>query len=209
MRDKIRGKVPPPGPRLIGYARVSTVEQNLDMQIRALEAAGIHINDIHVEKVSAASKARPKLEWALNNLRPGDTLVVWKLDRFARSMADLLKGLQIIQASGAGFKSLTEAIDTTTPVGMLLVHVLGALAQFERDLTVFRTRTGVAAAKARGVQFGQPKKITGKALKSVKAWRREKKPFREIVDLLKSEYDIKCSPQTVMVTLKRASKKQQ
>lgn len=187
---------------------MSTIEQNLDMQVRALQAAGVHLTDLHVEKVSASSKARPRLEWALANLRAGDTLVVWKLDRFARSMQDLLKGLQIIQAQGAGFRSLTEHIDTTTPAGMLMVHVLGALAQFERDLVVQRTRHGVEAAKARGVQFGQPKKITGKALADVKRWRREKKPFREIVDLLKSEHEIECSPQTVMVTLKREAKKQ-
>lgn len=206
MPDKLRGKRPPQGQRLIGYARVSTVEQNLDMQIRALEAAGVRVGDLHVEKVSATSKARPKLEWALSNLRPGDTLVVWKLDRFARSMQDLLKGLKIIETTGAGFRSLTEHIDTTTPAGMLMVHVLGALAQFERDLVVQRTRHGVAAAKARGVKFGQPKKIEGKALKAVKKWRREEKTFREIVDLLKAEYGIECSPQTVMVTLKREQK---
>lgn len=187
---------------------MSTIEQNLDMQVRALQAAGVRLTDLHVEKVSASSKARPKLEWALANLRAGDTLVVWKLDRFARSMQDLLKGLQIIQAQGAGFRSLTEHIDTTTPAGMLMVHVLGALAQFERDLVVQRTRHGVEAAKARGVQFGQPKKITGKALTDVKRWRRERKTFREIVDLLKSEHEIECSPQTVMVTLKREAKKQ-
>ena len=176
------------------------------MQVRALEAAGVRVSDIHVEKVSATSKVRPKLEWALSNLRPGDTLIVWKLDRFARSMQDLLKGLRIIENAGAGFRSLTEHIDTKTPAGMLMVHVLGALAQFERDLVVQRTRHGVAAAKARGVKFGQPKKITGKALKAVKQWRREKKPYREIVDLLEAEYDIACSPQTVMVTLKRDKK---
>ena len=206
MRDKLRGKPAPTSGTLIGYARVSTVEQNLDMQVRALLAAGVRAGNLHVEKVSATSKARPKLEWALNNLRPGDTLIVWKLDRFARSMQDLLKGLKIIEASGAGFRSLTEHIDTTTPAGMLMVHVLGALAQFERDLVVQRTRHGVAAAKARGVKFGQPKKIDGPALKAVKRWRREQKTFREIVDLLEAEYGIKCSPQTVMVTLKREQK---
>lgn len=193
---------------MIGYARVSTIEQNLDMQIRALEAAGVEPRHLHVEKVSASSKLRPKLDWALATLRPGDTLVVWKLDRFARSMQDLLKGLQIIQAAGGGFRSLTEHIDTATPAGMLMVHVLGALAQFERDLVVQRTRHGVAAAKARGVQFGQPKKITGKALMDVRRWRKEQKTYREIVGLLEVEHKIEASPQTVMVTLKREAKKQ-
>lgn len=187
---------------------MSTIEQNLDMQIRALQAAGVQPHHLHVEKVSASSKLRPKLEWAMSTLRPGDTLIVWKLDRFARSMQDLLKGLKIIEAAGAGFRSVTEHIDTTTPAGMLMVHVLGALAQFERDLVVQRTRHGVEAAKARGIQFGQPKKIKGAALTAVKRWRKEKKTYREIVDLLKSEHEIECSPQTVMVTLKRDAKKQ-
>jgi DNA invertase Pin-like site-specific DNA recombinase len=194
-------------PRLIGYARVSTIEQNLDMQEKALLAAGVKPQHLHVEKVSASSKLRPKLEWALTVLRPGDTLIVWKLDRFARSMQDLLKGLKIIERSGAGFRSITEHIDTTTPAGMLMVHVLGALAQFERDLVVQRTRHGVAAAQARGVQFGQPKKLNAKQVAQCKRWRREKHTYRKIVDLCKSEFDIKVSAQTVMKSVKRKPKK--
>ena len=203
MPKKIRGKLAPPQGRLIGYARVSTIEQNLDMQVRALEAAGVRPGDIRVEKLSASSKRRPVLEWALDNRRPGDTLVVWKLDRFARSMPDLLRGLRIIDASGAGFRSLTEMIDTKTPAGMLMVHVLGALAQFERDLVVQRTKAGVIAAKARGVRFGQPMKLDPKQLAQCRRWRKEGMSYREIQALCKSEWNIELSPQTVMVSLKR------
>lgn len=188
------------GPRLIGYARVSTVEQNLDLQVKALEAAGVHPDDIHVEKVSASAKARPVLKWVMSVLRPGDTLIVWKLDRYARSMQDLLKGLQILQDRKSGFRSLTEHIDTTTPAGMLMVHVLGALAQFERDLVVQRTKAGVEAAKARGVKFGQPRKMTDTEEMQCAKWRfKEGVPLREIVDRVKEKYDKTVSYQTVLV----------
>lgn len=210
VREVAKSPPRPDGPRLIGYARVSTAEQNLDMQVQALKGAGVHPDDIHVEKISASAKSRPKLKWALENLRPGDTLIVWKLDRFARSMQDLLNGLQVIQKAGGSFKSVTEQIDTSSAVGMLLVHVLGALAQFERDLTIYRTRAGVAAAKARGVMFGQPKKLDAKQLAQCRRWRREDPPksYREIADLCKTEFGIdKISAQTVMVSLKRKAKK--
>lgn len=146
--------------RLIGYARVSTVEQNLEMQVAALHRADVQPKNVHVEKVSAAVSNRPKLEWAIANLREGDTFVVWKLDRVARSLADLMRRMKAIEDAGAHFKSLTEHIDTTTPGGRLIFHVLGALAEFERDLVVERTRAGVKAAQERGQQFGQPAKLT-------------------------------------------------
>jgi DNA invertase Pin-like site-specific DNA recombinase len=154
-------KLPPAGPRLIGYARVSTDEQNLDMQISALVNAGVHPENIHSEHVSAVAKRRPRLEMALRDARYGDTFTVWKLDRLARDMADLLRILKQLEASGVAFKSLTEGFDTSSPVGKLLIHVLGALAQFERDLVVERTKAGVAAHRARGGKVGQPAKIVG------------------------------------------------
>jgi DNA invertase Pin-like site-specific DNA recombinase len=154
-------KLPPAGPRLIGYARVSTDEQNLDMQISALVNAGVHPENIHSEHVSAVAKRRPRLDMALRDARNGDTFTVWKLDRLARDMADLLRILKQLEASGVAFKSLTEGFDTSSPVGKLLIHVLGALAQFERDLVVERTKAGVAAHRARGGKVGQPAKIVG------------------------------------------------
>lgn len=150
--------------RLIGYARVSTEEQNLEMQIAALEKAGVPRSSIHVEKVSAAVSQRPKLSWAIESLREGDTLVCWKMDRIARSLADLMRRIKQIEDSGANFRSLTEHIDTTTPGGRLIFHVLGALAEFERDLIRERTRAGVKAAQERGVRFGVDPKLSPKQI---------------------------------------------
>lgn len=151
----------PSGPRLVGYARVSTEEQNLDMQISALVNAGVLPDNIWSEHKSAVAKKRPQLDKALADARDGDTFVVWKLDRLARDMADLLRILKHLEGAGVSFKSLTEGFDTSSPVGKLLIHVLGALAQFERDLVVERTKAGVAAHRARGGKVGQPAKIVG------------------------------------------------
>lgn len=188
--------------RLVGYARVSTIEQNLDMQVEALRRAGVALERIHVEKLSASNKSRPKLDWAISVLRPGDVLVVWKLDRIARSLTDMLNRIQQIEGVGAGFKSLTEQIDTTTPAGRLLLHVIGSLAQFERDLVVQRTRAGVAAAKARGVVFGQPKKLDDKQAKQCRKWKAEGKSVREVQALVKQQYNIRLSQQTVWKTVR-------
>lgn len=183
--------------RLIGYARVSTLEQNLDMQIQALRAAGVHPDSIHVEKLSASNKKRPKLDWALSVMREGDVLVVYKLDRIARSLRELLERLEQIRQTGGGIRSITEHIDTSTPGGVLLLHVLGALAQFERDLVKQRTLSGVAAAKQRGVLFGQPRKLDEKQQAQCRRWKKEGKSTREIQALVKQQYNIKLSNQTV------------
>lgn len=146
----------------IGYARVSTAEQSLDMQVSALRKAGVPDAGMYVEKVSAASAKRRMLEEALGALRPGDTFVVWKMDRLARSLTDLLNRMRQIEGKGAGFKSLTESIDTTTPAGRLIMHVMGAIAEFERDLIRERTRAGMAEARAAGKQVGQPQVLSDK-----------------------------------------------
>jgi DNA invertase Pin-like site-specific DNA recombinase len=130
------------------------------MQVQHLLKAGVKKDDLHVEKVSAASAKRPKLAWAMANLREGDTLVVWKMDRLARSLLDLIGKLKQIEGAGARFRSLTEHIDTNTPGGRLIFHVLGALSEFERDLVVERTRAGVKVAKAAGKKFGVDPKLT-------------------------------------------------
>lgn len=144
----------------IGYARVSTAEQSLQLQIDALRRAGVTDAGLYVEKVSAASSRRPMLDEALSALRKGDTFTVWKMDRLARSLTDLLRRMQTIEGHGAGFRSLTESIDTTTPAGRLVMHVMGAIAEFERDLIRERTRAGMAVAKAAGKQVGQPQALT-------------------------------------------------
>lgn len=143
-----------PTGRLIGYARVSTDEQNLDLQLKALTAAGVDPANLHTDKQSGVSRKRPGLELALLDCVAGDTLVVWKLDRLGRSLLDLLSQLQALEKRGVKFRSLTEGINTADMVGTLLLHILGAVAQFERDLIAQRTRSGIAAKKARGEKFG-------------------------------------------------------
>lgn len=147
-------------PMAIGYARVSTAEQSLDMQISALKKAGVTDAGMYVEKVSAVSSKRKMLEEALAALRAGDVFTVWKMDRLARNLTDLLARIKTIESKGASFHSLTERIDTTTPGGRLIFHVLGALAEFERDLIAERTRAGMKAAKEAGKQVGQPQVLT-------------------------------------------------
>lgn len=148
-----------PASRLIGYARVSTSEQSLDLQRDALLKAGVLPDNLHEEQVSGVAAKRPKLRNALLDAVDGDTFVVWKLDRLGRSMLDLLQRIEEMEARGVKFKSLTEGIDTTTPAGRLLMHMIGSLAQFERDLIRERTRAGMEAVRARGQKFGAPTKL--------------------------------------------------
>jgi DNA invertase Pin-like site-specific DNA recombinase len=141
----------------IGYARVSTLEQNLDLQEDALKAAGCE--KIYSDKTGGTKAERPGLERALADLRPGDMLVVWKLDRLGRSLKHLIETVTGLSDRGVGFRSLQEAIDTTTSGGKLIFHVFGALAEFERDIIRERTQAGMAAARARGRMGGRPKKL--------------------------------------------------
>src|SRR5205823_4136798 len=141
----------------IGYARISTGEQTLDLQRDALEKAGCE--RLLTDTASGAKTERPGLAKALEQLRSGDTLVVWRLDRLGRSLRHLIDTLLELDSRGVGFKSLTESIDTTTPGGKLIFHVFGALAEFERDLIRARTNAGLAAARARGRTGGRPKAL--------------------------------------------------
>jgi DNA invertase Pin-like site-specific DNA recombinase len=141
----------------IGYARVSTGEQTLALQLDALQQAGC--SKIYEETASGAKAERPVLGEVLGYLRPGDTLVVWRLDRLGRSLKHLIDVVAGLAEQGIGFKSLAEQIDTTTPGGKLIFHVFGALAEFERDLIRERTHAGLAAARARGRLGGRPKKL--------------------------------------------------
>ena len=144
---------------LIGYARVSTPEQSVSMQVDALIANGVGEDNIYSENISGAKKNRPELAKAMKRLRDGDTLVVWKLDRIARSMVNLLEILEELEKKGVKFKSLTDNIETVTPGGRLILHIMGSIAQFERDLGVERSRAGVRAAQERGVKFGAKHKL--------------------------------------------------
>lgn len=141
----------------IGYARVSTKDQETHLQIDALHRAGV--TEIHQEKASSVG-ARPELEKCLNSLRAGDILVVYKMDRVARSLSDLLSILERITQAGAFIRSLTEPLDTSSPMGMFMVQVLGAVAQLERSIIRDRTVAGQVSAIKRGVKFGRPKLLS-------------------------------------------------
>lgn len=171
---------PPVEGELIGYARVSTEDQNLDMQMSALRKAGVADHRVYSESVSGVSKRRPQLRLAIKAARPGDTFVVWKLDRMGRSMADLLKLVQELTDAGVGLRSLTEGLDTATPIGKLMLHFLGALAQFERDLIVERTREGVRRHIERGGRIGAERKMTPAKLRECEKLLRSGLPVREV-----------------------------
>jgi len=145
-------------PMMIGYARVSTVDQNLALQRDALTEAGCQ--KIFTEQMSGAVTDRPALHDALGFARSGDTLIVWKLDRLARSMKQLIETIENLRIRGIRFRSLTEALDTTTAQGRLVFHMFGALAEFERSLIRERTRAGLAAARRLGRTGGRPPKLT-------------------------------------------------
>jgi len=147
---------------LIGYARVSTAEQNLDLQQDALQKAGCE--RIFTDTASGAKSDRPGLAAALAYLRDGDVLAVWRLDRLGRSLPHLIETIGALEARGVGFRSLTESIDTTTSGGRLIFHVFGALGQFERDLIRERTRAGLSAAAARGRKGGRKPVVTADKL---------------------------------------------
>ena len=142
----------------IGYARVSTTDQNLDLQLNTLKEAGC--GRIFQEKISGAKKERPELQRLMDHLRPGDVLVVWKLDRLARSTHQLLELMERIRIADASFCSLSEPwADTTTHAGKMIMTVFAGIAEFERDLIRERTSAGRVAAKQRGIRFGRPKKM--------------------------------------------------
>jgi DNA invertase Pin-like site-specific DNA recombinase len=140
---------------LIGYARVSTNEQHLHLQQDALTAAGCL--KIYTDTISGAKAERKGLSDALDYVRAGDTLVVWRLDRLGRSLKDLIERITELHSRNIGFKSLNEQIDTTTSGGKLIFHIFGALAEFERDIIKERTNAGLIAARARGRQGGRPR----------------------------------------------------
>ncbi len=144
----------PPRLRLVGYARVSTEDQGTDPQLVELRAAGCAL--VHEEHASGADRTRPVLARVLRDIRPGETLVVVRLDRLARSVAHLLSVIEQLEAKGAHFRSLRDPIDTTTPQGMFSLQVLGAVAQLERALIAERTKAGLRSAKVRGRVGGNP-----------------------------------------------------
>lgn len=151
---------------MIGYARVSTQDQNLDLQTEALTRAGCE--KIYEDKISGVRAERPGLTRTLEMLREGDTLVVWKLDRLGRSVKQLVDMVGELHKQGVQFKSLTDAIDTGTPAGRFFFHVMASLAEMERELIIERTRTGLDAARQLGRKGGRKPKMTSSKIESAK-----------------------------------------
>jgi DNA invertase Pin-like site-specific DNA recombinase len=147
------------GSLLLGYASVSRADdQDNAAQVKALRLAGC--KRVFEEKASGGRWDRPQLHNALEQLREGDVLVVWKLDRLSRSLKDLLKIMEKVSDAGAGLRSITEAVDTTTSAGRMLMQMLGSFAEFERSMVRERTRAGLAAARDRGARLGRPAKLS-------------------------------------------------
>lgn len=169
---------------LIGYARVSTHEQNLDLQTDALKKSGCE--KIFEDKVTGIAAARPGIDDALSHLRAGDTLVVWRLDRLGRSLKHLIELVGELEEQGIAFKSLQEAIDTTSSGGKLIFHIFGALAEFERNLIQERTQAGLTAARVRGKKGGRPKALDkSKRAMAVKLYNDREHSVKEICELMK------------------------
>ncbi len=169
---------------IIGYARVSTHDQSLDAQTDALTTAGA--GKLFADKISGSKRERPELDKMLDQLRDGDVVTVTKYDRLARSLKDLLEIVETIRARGAGFRSLAEDIDTTTPAGRLVFHVFASIAQFERERIAERTKEGLQAAKARGRIGGRPPALSTTQKAEVRRMRDdEQRAVSEIARLFK------------------------
>ena len=168
---------------LIGYARVSTDDQNLDLQKDALARAGCE--KILEDHQSGAKAVRPGLKSALEYTREGDTLVVWRLDRLSRSLKDLIEMVNQLEAQGVGLKSLHESLDTSSSSGKLIFHIFGALAEFERNLIRERTQAGLQAARARGRKGGRPKSLDAdKRALAVQLYEERKHTVKQICEMM-------------------------
>jgi len=170
-----------------GYCRVSTREQNLDLQFDALNKEGC--NEIFQDQVSGVKADRPQLSKLLERLRAGDTLVVWKLDRLGRSLTDLVKLVNELNQKQVGLKSLSDPIDTTTSQGRFVFNIFASLAELERDIIVERTLAGLEAARSRGRQGGRPRGLSqeaeNKALAAESLYRERKLSTRQIAKRLR------------------------
>ena len=167
---------------LIGYARVSTQDQSMDLQKDALVKSGCQ--EVFEDIISGSKSDREGLDKLLKYVRPGDTVVVWKLDRLGRSLKHLIELVQIFNERGIGFKSLQENIDTTTASGKLFLHIFGALTEFEREIIRERTLAGLKAAAERGRKGGRPRAMDEKKIEQARALHRSKIPIAEICETL-------------------------
>ena len=171
------------GQTQIGYSRVSTDDQNADLQVDALKKSGC--SRIFTDHASGSQASRPELDRMLDQLRPGDVVVVWRLDRLGRSLRDLIDLVEDLASKGIGFRSLTEDISTTTPNGKLIFRIFASLAEFERDLIRERTQAGLAAARARGRVGGRPSVMNAKKIdKARKLYDSREYSVAEIAEML-------------------------
>ena len=179
--------------KFFGYGRVSTKEQNPDLQINALKKAGCHPSDIYIEKISSRKKERPLFKQVMDLLEEGDTLVVWKLDRIGRSVKELVTILEELMERSVDLKILTGplVVDTTTVQGKLMYSIIAAFAEYERELNRERTLAGLEAAKKRGVKLGPKFKLTDEDVEKMKQMREAGMSVKDILDyfdISKSSY---------------------
>jgi len=183
---------------LIGYARVSTTDQNLDAQLDALAAAGC--DKVFTDKISGKLASRPEFDAALAYLRAGDCLIVTKLDRVGRSVKNLIEVVEKLKESGIDLKVLLQGIDTTTSAGRMMFHMLASIAEFERDLISERTHEGLVAARARGRNGGRPAKLSPKALATARTmYEKREMTVAEIAEV------VGCSRSTLYSALRAES----
>lgn len=187
--------LPPPTGRLWGYARVSTEEQNLDMQIEALVRAGVRREDIFQDKRSGKDLKRGGLLDMMTLIRRGDAIVVWRFDRLSRSLRDLLKVFDDLQEQGVHLRSIHEQLDTTTPMGKLMFQLAGMLAEFERNLISARTSQGMQTAKANGRKFGPDRLLSEDDVDRAIKWLRPRSRERGAVQKLAKQLNV--SPYTL------------
>ena len=169
---------------LIGYARVSTLDQNPNHQIEALNEAGC--KKIFTEKISSASKQRTQLQAALDYMREGDTLVVWKLSRLARSLTQIISTLKILEEQKIGLQVITQNIDTSTPEGRLFFHMNAAFDQFQREIIVENTKSGLKSARKNGRVGGRPKLMSDDKIRTAKAMLKDNENYPFISDIIKT-----------------------
>jgi DNA invertase Pin-like site-specific DNA recombinase len=167
---------------LIGYARVSSSDQNIDLQIDELKKAGC--SKIFSDRISSMKKARPGLDNAMSYLRKDDTFVIWKLDRLGRNVKELLYMVGKLQEEGIHFRSITDGIDTTTPAGRFFFHVMASLAQMERELLIERTKAGLEAARKRGRIGGRKRLMTANKVEAAKKLLQEGIPAKDVAENL-------------------------
>jgi len=169
---------------LIGYARVSTLDQNPELQVDALNEAGC--KKIFTEKISGANKKRKQLQEALDYMREGDTLVIWKLSRLARSLTQIIKTVKDLEDRKIGLKILTQKIDTATPEGRLFFHMNAAFDQFQREIIVENTRAGLKSARKKGRIGGRPTLMTDDKMRVAQAMIKDTKNYPFISDIIKT-----------------------